>query len=192
MKKIIVYVLTALSLVACSSSELKVDSELVEQLPEAQRQRISRMGLSREDAVEQKNKAVKFQTDANVAFDQAKENRKTAERSLELAKANLEAAESKQELEEANVQLAKEMTSAAEQNLKLSVLNHEIEKAKAVQSAGLKSPAEIGLIQFEKESFEAQKRLTETNLRSVEYQSKAAKLSKEYREKQEKVEELKF
>ena len=41
-------------------------------------------------------------------------------------------------------------------------------------------------------SFEAQKRLTETNLRSVEYQSKAAKLSKAYREKQEKVEELKF
>lgn len=192
MKNVTVYGFVALFLVACSSSELKVDNALVEKLPEAQQQRISRIGLSREDAKEQKDKAVQLQADANVAFENAKKARETAKRRLELAEATLEAAETKQELEEANVQLAKEMTSAADQNLKLSMLNFEIEKAKAVQSSGLKSPAEIGLIQFEKESYEAQKRLTETNLRSVEYQQKVSRLSQEYREKQEKVEDLKF
>jgi len=185
MKKVTVLGLAALCLAGCSSNELKVDNDLVEQLPVAQQQRISRLGLSREDAKEQQDKA-------QATLDQAKQNRKTAERSLELAKASLEAAEAKQELEEANVKLAEQMKSASEQNLKLSMLNFEIEKAKAVSASGLKSPAEIGLTQFEKESFEAQKRLTETNLRGVEYQNKVTKLSNELREKQEKVESLKF
>lgn len=192
MKRFSVYMVASLCLSACSSSQLKVDNELVEKLPVAQQQRISRIGLSREDAKEQQDRAQKFESDAKDSYEKSKQNRKTAEKSLELAKANLDAAESKQEFEEANVKLARENASAAEQNLMLTMLNFEIEKAKAVQSSGLKSPAEIGLIQFETESYEAQKRLTETNLRSVELQTKVAKLSKELREKQKKVENLKF
>jgi len=184
-------VVVGLLVTACSSSPvLKVDNELVEKLPEAQQQRISRLGLGREDAKEQKEKALRMESQANDAFDKAKQDRKNAELALERAKAAVDAAETRQELEEANVQLARAMTSAAEQNLSLSLLNFELEKAKAVQASGLQSPAEIGLVQFEKESYESQKKLTETNLRTVEYQNKIAKLTEELREKQERVRDL--
>ena len=182
-----------LALSACSSGpSLRVDSELVEKLPQAQQNKISRIGLAREDAKEQREKAARSETEAKDALNLAKQDRERAEKRLELAKAAMEAADAKEDLAEANVLLAKEMTSAADQNLQLSMLNYEIEKAKAVQAQGLKSPAEIGLLQFEKESYQAQKKLTETNLRTVTYQNKVSKLAKEYREKQEKVEELKF
>ena len=102
----------------------------------------------------------------------------------------VDAAEARQELQEANVRLAKEQTDAAEQNLKLSLINFELEKAKAVQATGAKSSVEIGLVQFEKESYDAQRQLTEINLRTVKQQERVSSLEKELTEKTEKVQDL--
>lgn len=183
--------LAVLILSACSSGpKYKVDESLVEALPEAQQQKISRIGLAREDAKEQREKALAFQGKAYDALDRAKEDFKNAKKGLALAEAQVDAAEARQELEEANVRLAKEHTEAAEQNVKLSLINFELEKAKAVHASGSKSPLEVGLVQFEKESYDAQKRLTEINLRTMKQQERVSSLEKELAEKVEKVKDL--
>ena len=184
--------LSLLVLSACSSSgpKYKVDDSLVEALPVAQQQRISRIGLGREDAKEQREKALAFQGKAYDALDRAKEDFKNAKKGLALAEAQVDAAEARQELQDANVRLAKEQTDAAEQNLKLSLINFELEKAKAVQATGAKSSVEIGLVQFEKESYDAQRQLTEINLRTVKQQERVSSLEKELTEKTEKVQDL--
>lgn len=176
---------------ACSSGpKHTVDNSLVEALPVAQQQKISRIGLAREDAQEQRTTAQAAQKRASEALKGAEEDFQNAKKSLKLAQAQVAAAETRQDLQEANVRLAKEQTDAAEQNLKLSAINWELEKAKAVQANGLKSPAEIGLSQFEQDSYEAQKKLTETNLRTVKYQETVSKLEKDLAEKAERVQAL--
>ncbi len=187
MKKTIV---TAVALLAgCSSSgpQHRVEEELVYRLPEIQQQKIARIGLMREDAQEQKEKALKNQGSANDALDMANKKAKAAGKNVEAARAVLEAAEARQDLEKAKVQLAEAATKAAEQNMKLSLVNYELEKARAVHGQGLKSSQDIGLIQFEQESYETQKALTETNLRTVEYQQRVTRLEKEWAEKNAEV-----
>ena len=85
MKKTLFMAVALLAGCSASGPVYKVDEALVYRLPEIQQQKIARIGLMREDAKEQKDKAVQRQSAAKESLDTAYKKTKAAEKNLDAA-----------------------------------------------------------------------------------------------------------